>query len=226
MSATIADHVSGSGAGGNVTLTLPGGAPSLGEVLILVHNGNSGNDATKPASGQGGVTTWNEIISTVVRSSQVWYGVVDGTPAAGTQFNNQFILSTYSLLRMQGLDAASLIHGTPIANSASVTNPITTGSFTPTTGANVWLLATCSTSTGGTSGGEQSGGWTDFTSGTTGPIAYREVASASGSYGASWTAAAARSWDAQLVAFNVAAAATGRSPIITVQQAVQRAATW
>ena len=215
MSVVVADSVVGGGTGtapSNVTVTLPGGAPSVGEVLVLVVGANAGSDATKPASGQGGVTTWSELISTVRRSTQIWYGVVDGTPSASVVYNNNYRLIGYhALLRVQGLDTASLIHGTPLAANGQSEFP-TAGAFTPTGGANVWLLTACATSTGGTPGGISSStpsGWTELHSTTFGPLAYVEIASASGAYSLTWdTNDANRSWDAQLVAFNVASSGT------------------
>lgn len=215
MAVTVADSVVGGGTGtapGNVTVTLPGGAPSVGEVLVMGIGANSGSDATKPANGQGGVAVWSELISTVRRSTQIFYGVVSGTPSASVIYNNNFRLIGYhALLRVQGLDTASLVHGTPIATNGQQ-RFISAGAFTPTGGANVWLLTGCATSTGGTPGGISAstpGGWTELNSTTFGPLAFVEVASASGAYDLTWDSQDVnRSWDAQLVAFNVASTGT------------------
>lgn len=204
----VADSVtSAAGTPGSTTLTLPGGAPDLDDVLVLILGSSSGSDASSPASGQGGVTTWTQLISTVRRSSQIWYGVVDGTPAAGVTFNNQFRTSQRTLIRVSGLNTASLVHGTPLAanNQAEL---ITAGAFSPTGGASVFILSGFASNVASV-GGETLGGWTDIVSSSIGGCAYRNVTSASGSYQATWDTDNVNSqWDVQLVAFNNAAAAS------------------
>lgn len=220
--------VTGSGSGGNTTLTL-GGTSTTGNVLVLVVGSTSGSDASAPASGQGGVTTWTQEISTVRRSSQLFYGVVDGTPSASVLFNNQFRTAAYALMEIQGLNTGSLIHGTPIKADGAAGGgggTASSGAFTPTASAAVFLVGCGALQGGATS--NAGGSWTDaLGSGSISPVAYQDVASASGSYTASWGIGAFGTWDAQLVAFNSSGGAAPLAPSArNISQAVNRASTY
>lgn len=191
------------GSGGNRTITL-GATPTPGNTLILISGRNSGNDVSAPASGQGGVTTWTQRISTVLRSSQVFYGTVGGSPSASVVYNANYNVGDAILIEVSGLDTSSYIHGTPITNSGTSTTA-STGSFTPTASAEVWLLSVSAVRDNAQSASNGSG-WTDLVgSGYVNACAYQYVASASGSYSNNWTTSAAwKDWDTQLIAFNVA----------------------
>lgn len=212
MAASLAQAaVTGSGAGGSTTLTLAG-TTTTGNVLMLhVASGSTKATATGPASGQGGVTTWTRLASTTRRASEFWYGVVDTTPTNSVTFNNGFRgTASWALMEVQGLDTASLIHGTPLTanNQSGVT---ATGSFTPTASAEVFLVSMAAIQNNAQSNSLGTG-WTDVLGSGFNPVAYQAVASASGSYSNSWTNANAFTvWDAQLVGFNVAAAGASES---------------
>lgn len=203
---SVVDFVTSSaGNPGSTTLTLPGGAPSIGDVLILSCGSSSGSDASDPASGQGGVTTWEPWISTVRRSSQIWFGVVDDTPSASVIFNNQFRNSQRTLARVQGLNLASLLHGTPLAANNQNSNP-TAGAFTPTAGADVLLFSAIASQVATVV--DPSSPWVNLATTGIGPCAYRIVTGASGNYQAAWdTTNGFATWDAQLLAFNLATGA-------------------
>ena len=202
MAAVLVQSKTGSGYGGSTNIVLDS-TPTTGNVLIFKHGQGSKTLCSQPTGG--GVTTWASVTSNNRRACRQSYGVVGGSPSATVNFNNNFLLGSWTLEEWSGLDTASLVQGSSTNDGQGATASVT---HTPTASSDVMLAANAAIQNGATS--NVGGGFSDILgSGSIGPSAHRTVTGASGSYTPSWSTTNAYTvWDAVVVAYKVAASAS------------------
>lgn len=189
MSISIVQQKSGSGGGGDRSVT-PDSAWTDGNwIVVSIRSGNTGN--VNGVSG-GGVSSWSNVTqrsSSGAFVTNIYYGQNSGggSTAVSVDFDGAYATSTINVCELSGLAASPYVGDNGAAGSTGGGTTISTGSVSPTAGDEI-ILFTCIRSQGAIEGSPSGYSHLTGSDGSSWEQAmYQIVSSASGSYSATWT---------------------------------------